>query len=213
MHIRHTASLIGLLCLIVTGCTTPSRGEPIPVTTSESSTTASTPTPSGDEDNLPSHGAPKVEVPLDNTSRFERDPCLTLTSSQAQELNLPTAGKPDDIPYGVGCEWRNPDTRGMVSIGFLTGNKRGLSAIYASDQRGEFAYFTPLPDVDGYPAAASDVEDRRPDGRCIIDVGVTDQLIIDIVLQLSQANVGEKDPCEVAVDVAGMALRTIKEGA
>jgi hypothetical protein len=212
MRVRHTAPVAGLLCLLVAGCTTTSRGDPAPATTTEVSTVNST-APSSEEDDLPSHGAPKVDDPLD-TTRFQQDPCLALTAEQAQdELNLPPQGEPEEIALGKGCEWFNPDTRGRVIIGFLTGNPRGLSGFYDAKQQGKYAYFNELPPIEGYPAIAIDIEDRRPRGICIVDVGVTDQFVFDVYLQLSQANVGNVEPCELAAEVAGKALRTMKEGA
>ncbi|GAB1513444.1 DUF3558 domain-containing protein [Actinophytocola sp. KF-1] len=213
MRIRRSAPLVAILCLIVTGCTTTSRGEPAPATTTETSTADSTPPSTHDDGEVPNHGAPKVAVPYEDTDRFEQDPCAVLTAGQAEDLNLPTTGEPDDIPYGVGCKWRNPDTRGQVTISLLTGNDQGLSAVYAADQRGDLAYLTPLPDIDGHPAVASDVEDRRSAGTCVVDVGLTDELLLGVALHLSKANVGQREPCEVAADVAGMALRTMKDGA
>lgn len=201
-----------IFCLTVVSCTTTTDGEPTPVPTSETRTADST-QPSSGNDDLPSHGAPKVQKPLEDTAAFEENPCATLTTVQTQQLNLPSDGEKEEIPYGMGCEWRNIQTHGEVKIGLLSDNDRGLSAVYAADQRGDLSYFVPLPEIEGHPAVANDVEDRRPMGRCIIDVGVTDQLLLDIVVQLSQANVGQKEPCEVAADVAGMALQTMKDGA
>jgi len=211
MRIRHAAPVASLLCLAATGCTTVSQGEAVPATTTNDSTTHSSSPPSGDD--LPSHGAPKVNDPLD-TIRYQHDPCSTLTASQAQEeLNLPPQGKPEDVPLGKGCEWYNADTRGRVNIGILTGNPRGLSGFYEADQRGEYPYFIPLSPIEGYPAIAGDVEDRRPRGICIVVVGVTDQLTIQFSLQLSQANVGQVEPCDMAAKVAGLAMKTMKAGA
>lgn len=211
MRVRHVAPAVGLLCLAVTSCTTTRHGEPSAATTSEVSITNSTSQPPGDDD-LPSNGAPEVEVPLD-TTRFQQAPCSTLTAKQAEdELNLPPQGKPEEIALGKGCEWYNPDTRGQVRVGFLTGNPRGLSGFYDANEQGKYSYFTVLAPIEGYPAIASDVEDRRPMGRCIIDVGVTDKLAFDVVVQLSRANIGQTEPCEMAAKVAGMALRTMKKG-
>jgi hypothetical protein len=211
MRIRHKAPLVGLLCLAVAGCTTVSRGEPTPAPTSQMSTTGSSPpSSSGGEDDLPSHGAPKVEEPLEDTSRFEQNPCSVLTTAQAQELDLPASGEQEDGALGLDCEWFNSDTRGEVTIGFLTNSRNGLSGFYAANQRGEYPYFIELPPIEGYPAIASDVVDRRSEGACIVDVGVTDQLAFGVYLVLSQVNVRKKDPCETAALVAGMALRTMK---
>jgi hypothetical protein len=212
MRIHPIALLAGLLCLTATGCTTTSPGEATPAPTTEISTADSASTPP-DEGDLPAHGAPKVANPLD-TDRFQDDPCALLTASQAQdELNLPPTGKPEGIALGKGCNWFNRDTRGEVTLGLLTGNPNGLSAAYEANQRGDYAYFTELSPIDGYPAIASDVADRRSSGACIVDVGVTDELLLDVALSLSQNNVGTKDPCEVAAQVAGLALRTMKEAA
>jgi hypothetical protein len=213
MRIRQAAAVVGLLCLTVTGCTTTSRGEAIPAKTSDVSTTNSSSPPSGDEDDLPSNGAPKVEDPLD-TTRYQSDPCSILTASQAQdELNLPPQGEPEVVALGKGCKWYNPDTRGEVQIALLTGNPRGLSAVYRANQEGKYPYFTELPPVEGYPAIASDIEDRRPRGICIVDVGMTDELVLNVALYLSQANVGHAEPCEMAARVAGLAVQTMKSGA
>ena len=40
---------------------------------------------------------------------------------------------------------------------------------------------------------------------------VSDQVEFESAVQLSRANVGEKDPCEAAAEVAGIALRTVKQ--
>lgn len=212
MRIRHIAPLVGLVCLAVAGCTKVSGGDPTPVPTGSVSSTGSASSSSGSGDDLPSNGAPKVKDPLD-ASRFEQDPCSILTAAQTRDLNVPATGKKRDGTLGLDCEWRNPDTRGWVTIGFLTNNHRGLSAAYARNQSEPYAYFTPLSDIEGYPAIASDIVDRRSEGVCIVYVGVTDQLIFSVAMHLSPSNVGTTDPCELGADVAGMALRTIKEGA
>lgn len=213
MRVRHVALVAGLLCLVVTGCTTASQGEPVPGDITENSTMTSAAPSSGGVDDLPSNGAPKVDNPLD-TTRFQQNPCLTLTAKQAQDdLKLPPQGEPAEAPLGNSCKWLNPDTRGAVHIDFLPGNPRGLSSAYAANQRGEYPYFEVLQPIEGYPAIASDIEDRRPRGICIVVVGVSDKLTFDVYLQLSQANVGKIKPCEKATEVAGMALRTMKAGA
>ncbi len=211
MRIRSTAPLIAIVCCAVAGCTTTSVGEPTAAPMSETSTEPAPPS-TGEGDDLPTDGAPKVEEPLD-ISRFEQDPCSTLATDQIKNLNLPATGEEEAIPYGVGCTWRNPSTRGSASVGILNGTGTGLSGAYAADKRGDYAYFNPLPDVEGYPAVATDLEDRRSSGICIVLVGVTDEVAVQFSVRLSEANVGQKEPCEVAADVAGMALQTMKDGA
>lgn len=210
MRFRHLAPL---LCLLLAGCTITSHGEPTPETTTSAGTDSAPPSSStGDSDDLPTNGAPKVDNPL-NTTRYQEDPCATLAASQATDLNLPATGERTSIARGVGCEWANRDTRGYALIGFLTDIHSGLSSAYATNEAGDFAYFVPLPDINGYPAVAADVEDRRARGICTIVVGVTDQLVSQVTVRLSAANVGKKDPCEVTAEVAGMALETMEEGA
>jgi len=170
-------------------------------------------TSSGNGDGLPTNGAPKVEHPLEKTSRFEQDPCSILTAAQAQDLDLPTKGKEDDGSFGLDCQWFNEDTGSKVTIGFFTNDPRGLSGSYAAHDEGKYGFFTPLPPIEGYPAIAVDVTDRRPEGICLVEVGVSDKLSFHVDLHLSQVNVGTKDPCEIGAMVAGKALQTMKEGA
>lgn len=208
MRIRHTMPAIGLICLTIAGCTTVSPGEATPAPTSEASSTSSS-----NNDDLPTNGAPKVENPLKGTSRFEQDPCSILTAEQAENLDLPATGKKDEGAAGLDCEWRNPDTRGRVTIGLLVNIDSGLSAAYAAHERGEYSLFDSLPPVEGYPAVALGIDDHRSEGLCSVEVGLTDQLAFHVDVQLSQVNVGTKDPCETAAKVAGQALQTMKEGA
>ena len=211
MQIRHTAPLVGLFCLVLAGCTTVSPGEATSTSTSEISTTGSSPTPSSSNGgDLPSNGAPKVTHPLDDTSRFEQNPCSILTSTQTQELDLPSTGREDDGLLGLDCQWFNQDTQGQVTIGFLSKDSRGLSSSYAANEQGKYKYFNPLPPVEGYPAITYGTTDRRSSGICSVEVGVRDQLSFHVDLQLSQVNVGTKDPCATAAKVAGKALLTMK---
>jgi hypothetical protein len=209
MRNRTRALGLGLLLVLASGCTTTSQGEPGPAPTSSSPGTAPESTEPSDE--LPTDGAPAVPNPLD-TRTFQQDPCQMLTSTQSQELNVGTAGKPYDEVLGKGCEWRNEDTRGSATLAFLDKDPRGLSALYRADKEGKWAYFEELPSIEGFPAVIRDIIDRRPDGSCSLVVGVSDEIAFGTVLQLSTANVGKKDPCEVGAQVAGMALQTMQSG-
>ena len=201
--------MIGLVTMtVVAGCTTTSQGEPIPVTSVEA-TDSGSPSSSGQE--LPFAGAPKVDDPLD-TTRFQQDPCQALTATQITAiLDASIDGKPTDRPLGNACQWRNPDTRGLVEVHFLDEDPRGLSAEYQADKDGKWAYFEKLPPIEGHPAVARSGSDDRDIGLCTVVVGVSDEVTFDVPVQLSEANVG-KDPCEAAVKVAGMALQTMKKG-
>jgi hypothetical protein len=206
------ASLLGLA--LISACTETSEGSPRAATT-ETTTSTSNPggTGNGGDEDLPFAGAPKVDNPLD-TSRYEQDPCRSLTAEQAQQLNLPPTGTIDkDVALSIGCEWFNEQTRGEVNIDFVVDDPRGLSPEYESHQEGEFELFEELPDIEGYPAIIRSTADTRDLGQCSVVVGVADDMVFASNVQLSRANIGQRDPCEVAVQVAGMALQTMKAGA
>lgn len=211
MGIRRVPVMISLVMTVVTGCTTTSQGEPSPAATVGANTSDSISPPSGGDQELPFAGAPKVDDPLD-TTRFQQDPCQALTADQTQELNLPPAGEPKDRPLGNACQWRNPETRADTEVHFLDKNPRGLSAEYQAHDDGKFAYFEVLPPIEGFPAVANDVIDDRDIGRCTVVVGVSDEIAFEVPVQLSEANVGRREPCEAAAEVAGMALATMKKG-
>jgi Protein of unknown function (DUF3558) len=215
MLIRRFLLLASLLGLgFVSACTTTSHGDPRSTNspTETSSNPGPQPSDSG-EDELPFAGAPKVTNPLD-TSRYEKDPCKSLTTAQAQSLSLPPTGKINDkVALSSACEWINSDTRGRIMISFLVDDPRGLSPEYAAKNRGAWEFFEELPKIEGYPAIARNNPDDRDIGRCTVVVGVADDMVFAVDLQLSQVNVGIEDPCEVAADVAGLALQTMKQGA
>lgn len=213
MLLRRSLLAAGLLSIAVaSACTTTSQGEPRPANTGEA-TASSSPDTSGNEDELPFAGAPKVSDPLD-TSRYEQDPCKSLTADQTQPLNLPPAGTINNrVALGIGCDWHNKETRGEVSINFITDDPRGLSAEYNANNQGKWKLFEELPEIEGYPAVIRGSSDERGVGFCIVVAGISDEMTFDSIVQLSQANVGQKDPCEVAVQVARSALQTMKRGA
>jgi hypothetical protein len=43
-------------------------------------------------------------------------------------------------------------------------------------------------------------------------VGATDEVTFEVRIQQSRNNVGKGDPCDVAADVAGEAVKTMKAG-
>jgi len=200
--------LVVLLGALAAGCTTESAGEATPTATKPTSPSTAGSSEVTQADDLPTDGAPAVGDPLDTTA-FQNDPCSALTPTQSQELNVGTAGQANDGPLGKGCEWSNRETRGQTNVVFLDKDPRGLSAEYKAAAK--YAYFDELEPIDGYPAVARDGVDDRPRGYCTVVVGVSNEIAFETNLQLSLENVGKKDPCEVAAEVAGMALRTMKK--
>ncbi|HYQ67192.1 DUF3558 domain-containing protein [Actinophytocola sp.] len=160
----------------------------------------------GTDQELPFAGAPKV----DDTKRFQSDPCQALTGDLVRCLaKAPTGKLRKDAPLGRACTWTNPDTGAEVEIHFLDKDPRGLSAQYQTKDR--YAYFDELPPIEGYPAIAAAVADDRSIGLCMVSVGASDETTFIVPIRLSQVNIGTKDPCDVAAMVAGKALQTMKK--
>jgi hypothetical protein len=202
MRTRPLVLLLGLTLLA--GCTSTSEGTPRPTATSD---TAGNEGP--DDAELPFAGAPAVNDPL-NTEQFQQNPCQSLTTAQAQELVVVT-GEPYDGTLGNACKWKSSDDRlAYVDVRFLTDDPRGLSALYQANEDGAYVYFDQLDPIEGYPAVTRGGTDGREGGRCTVVVGTSNEDAFEVVLRLSQANVGELDPCETAAMVAGMALQTMQ---
>ncbi|MGB3437576.1 MAG: DUF3558 domain-containing protein [Actinophytocola sp.] len=196
------------------GCTTSSAGTPTsaPGETTVTSGGSTQPPPSsgGNTVELPYAGAPEVEDPLD-TGRFEQDPCLALTSDQAAELEVGWPGESREAPLGKACTWRSEnDSRALVEVASQSNYPHGLSAVYKREEDGKWAFFTVLKPVDGYPVVGYGQVDQRDTGGCRVEVGMSDEIAFDVVLQLSAGNVGKKEPCETAAVVAGMVVETMK---
>ncbi len=194
------------LAAVLTGCTSTANGTPTaaPMPTSEEQTApTSTTTPS--EDNT--HGAPRVKHPLDAT-RFLPQPCAVLTPAQLATLDVTTPGKPQTTGAiaehaGPGCIWTAEEPHRTYDVGFLTGNKNGLSDTYRGSWPG---YFEPTT-VDGYPAVFNDGVDSRDTGVCNLTVGINDNL----TFRTQQQSDG-REACDGAMQLARMVIATIKAG-
>ncbi len=210
MRIRPLTLLLGLTLLA--SCSNTSEGTPRPTPTTETSAESPSGSDEPDGEELPFAGAPKVNDPLE-TTRYQQDPCLALTSGQTEELNVNSPGEPRDGALGNACNWGGKDDRrALVELAFLDEYPFGLSAAYQANEDGKFDFFKVLPPIEGYPAVAFAGTDDRQNGGCAVDAGVSDEIAFGVMIRLSTANVGEKDPCETAAMVAGMALRTMKAG-
>ncbi|TCP57377.1 uncharacterized protein DUF3558 [Tamaricihabitans halophyticus] len=197
-------ALLAASALLV-GCSDTETGEATPAAT-ESSPTNSSPSENGTAPG----GAPKVENPLD-TTKFQQDPCNTLTSAQLQELVLDEPGEPDDAEAGPNCIWRNSEAQSRASIVFVTAGNHGISDVYAN--RDTNPVFEELPAIEGHPVVAYDaVEGEHEKGYCTLAVGATDQLWLSIGVKISDATVGQRDPCVAAQGVAEMMINTMQGG-
>lgn len=209
----HHLLLSAAIVVLSAGCTTTTPGQASPTPgdgpdTSSDTTTQSNPSDSG---KLPTDGAPAVENPLE-TAMFQENPCLSLTPEQSEDIfNLSPAGRPFRGALGNACEWKNESTWGQAEVRFLIENTRGLSAEYAVNNEGDWAYFEPL-SVEGHPAVARSQADTRADGECAVVVGATDEVTFEVRVQQSRDNIGKGDPCVTAADIAGEAVKTMEAG-
>lgn len=194
----------------VAACTSSTGGTPQP--SEQTTTTTQTTTASKTTSTDPEAIAPKVANPLD-ASAFLPQPCAVLTVDQLKSLDVSKPGKPTTTgavaemagPY---CGWRN--SREPIigyDIGFLTGNKNGLSDTYRGRKR--FEYFEPTT-LDGYPAVFNDGNDHRDQGSCNITVGISDTLALRAGVMAS-TTVG-RESCEHAKKLASAAIATLKAG-
>lgn len=177
------------------------------------STTPGTATPTSSSDASLPPGTPNVAHPLD-TTRFQKDPCGVLTPAQLRALNVAARGEVDNQdPTGPACGWTDTDGPSKMSlgVGFLTAG-HGLGDIYA--QKDLYAYFQPLPDIEGYPAVANIKGSQRNNtGTCAIDIGVTNQLAVDVFVTLRNgvgAPPDYSDPCPRTQKVADAIVKTLK---
>lgn len=203
---RGTLLGLGATVLLVSACTATQNGTATPSLTDPVTSATGDSAPQ-----LPGAGVPDVATPID-TTRFQQKPCMTLTDTQITELLGPdTAAKPQDIgDFGVGCAWHPRSvTQATVSVIYATKNRIGLTALY--QQKGTtFPLFVPMDPIDGYPTVAYGQADLRPKGNCAIAIGTSNQDIVDVSVALSEGNVGKKDPCVAAHDVAATVLTNLR---
>lgn len=206
---RRTIVLLGASVLALAGCTTENNGTP--------STSAGTPSqtlPSGPADEVPGPGVPRVESPIDIT-HFQQAPCDSLTTTQVSELlGSGVTPKPDlNSPAGPSCIWNTPRiSQAGAHVTFTNVDKLGLTSIYRAQGK-KYPFFVQMDPIDGYPIVAYGVADERSNrGRCTVALGTSDTQVADINIAQSEENIGKKDPCAAAHDVAAKVLGNLKAG-
>ena len=196
--------------VLLAGCSDSSGGNPVPTGGQTSARSSSGAPSSSGGDGLPSHGAPKVQNPLDTTA-FHQQPCRVLTADQLPPLGFDAPGEQNG---GVGaplCRWRNGSTGASLGMQFELANSGGLSTLY--ERRGERDLFLELPPIEGYPAVVANARDsRNTEGLCTVVVGVTDSLEFSAQGVVSRAKRGQIDPCEPTQLAAKLMLQTLKKG-
>ncbi|MEU0790976.1 DUF3558 domain-containing protein [Amycolatopsis sp. NPDC005961] len=204
---RGTILVLSALLLALAACSTTNPGTPSPA-----GGTASTNTSSETGSNVPGPGVPKVPSPIDIT-RFKQNPCNALNANQvAGLLGSGVSGKSDlQAPAGPSCAWDSPDvSQAGIAVIFTGADQLGLTSVYAAQGK-QYQFFQPLTAIDGFPIVAYGVNDERTTrGRCAVALGVSDTQVVDIHVSQSEGNIGKKDPCEAAHDIASQMLGNLR---
>jgi hypothetical protein len=204
---RQLSLALGLSMFFLTACTGTQHGTAVPAA---SSSTPSSMGSSGGQ--LPGPGVPAVADALD-TTRFQQEPCTTLTDAQVAGLLGPNAQPHEDLNAdgGPGCFWHPSNvTQAAVSVIYNTKNKGGLTTIYEK-QGTTFPLFIPMDPINGYPTVAYGLADQRTsDGKCAVALGTSNQDVIDVAVALSEGKIDKKDPCAAAHEVAATVLSNLR---
>jgi hypothetical protein len=152
-----------------------------------------------------SHGAPRVEHPID-TTHFRKHPCDFLTAKQVETLDIPNRPDPDVETHS--CIWEPHLTDNVsVSVGFLPVT-HGLSSLYALNQNDpkQYVEFKPGPIVNGFPTVLSRGHHGLSGGDCAYSIGLNDSVAIDVQLGMDTGG----DPCHDALQVVKDVTLTAK---
>jgi hypothetical protein len=197
--------------IVLAGCSAKEGGiataAPPAENPSDTSPTASSRTVPGGSGN-----APKIENPLD-ASKYLTQPCAVLSPAQLQAFKITKPGTPhvdDPVAKQAGpyCGWRSDDAIPFgFDVGFLTGNKNGLSDTLEGGKKAFPGYFEPT-EVEGYPAVFNDVADRRPTGACNITVGISENLAFRAQEQANKST-GARS-CDGAKQLAAAVIQTLR---
>ncbi|WP_410639741.1 DUF3558 domain-containing protein [Amycolatopsis sp. lyj-346] len=204
--IRRIVVLLCVSVLALAACTDRMDGTASPSTSGSQPTTA----PSSA---VPGPGVPKVANPLD-VSHFRQAPCDSLTAEQGQELLGPdvTTHPAVDDQAGPTCRWNVPAvSQAGVAVTYFKTTQLGLTGVYRAKDT-VYPFFQPLDPIDGYPTVAfGQIDERSTKGRCLLALGTSDTQQVDIAISLSEGNIGKKDPCTAAHDVAAKVLENLRK--
>ncbi|WP_410576328.1 DUF3558 domain-containing protein [Amycolatopsis sp. lyj-108] len=171
--------------------------------------TATTSAPSSAR--LPSDGAPAVTAPINDTARVEKDPCSAIPTAEIEAIGGKVKNsRLDDLTMGNNCVWVFQESPNTVSAGLVTGNKDGLSALYAQNAAAGLTTFKPVDPINGYPAVIF-ANGGEGEGNCTLAVGVRDDLVYTVIPRLTDQHPSFSDPCGMATKVAAAAINNIKK--
>ncbi|GAA1946341.1 hypothetical protein GCM10009754_12860 [Amycolatopsis minnesotensis] len=131
-----------------------------------------------------------------------------------QAANLVSAVRTKAASGGTGearCTYNDQESNG-VSVGVVK-RANWLQSTYAAGQSGKLAYFTPLPDVAGYPGAVSNNVDQRANGVCSVGVALSDHEFLSVISTFGGSSPFRSDPCPVLQKVAEASVKNMRGGA
>lgn len=205
---RRMGVLLGTSMLALTACTGQLTGTAFPSSPGSPSTSAS---PSNVT--VPGPGVPKVDNPID-TSHFHQLPCDSLSPEQSKVFLGPdvTTNPAVDDEAGPTCRWNVPAvSQAGIGVTYFKKTQLGLTGIYRAKDT-VYPFFEPLEPIAGYPTVAfGQIDERSTRGRCLVALGTSDVQQVDISISLSEANIGKKDPCAAAHDVAAQVLDNLRK--
>lgn len=153
--------------------------------------------------------APTVTNPLD-ASAFVADPCKSLADAQRNDFAMDKGTLESEAKDPI-CSWRSGPSKVSIGVWYVDEYPDGLNHVYQQNDAGFWkeGYFEPT-EVSGYPAVFVDIGDGRPDGMCVLSVGVRTDLYFTVHVGL---NTQGDDGCVAAENVAAAVVETIKGGA
>lgn len=205
------SATIAVAVILAAGCSDKQSGTATPATTGGGGTGTSTgrttpPTAS-------TGGAPEVKDPLD-AAKYLAQPCAVLSATALKSINVSKPGIPNTdssvASYaGPQCIWNTDDqpVGQTYGVGFLTGNKNGLSDTYRGGKKAFPGYFEPT-EVGAYPAVFNDLTDTRNNGSCNVTVGISSSLAFRVGLEGSK-DTGSKS-CDLVKQVAATVIQQLK---
>lgn len=206
---RVTAPVLALLGGLLlagpplAGCSTSVAGSAAPAAATPTRAPSGSPAPAGD------YGAPRVTTPLD-TTKFQPNPCGTLTPAQQHALGIDAAGTLQPSALGNICQWilrYNVVYSLGFNVTFEYGQALGLANAYENAGPGVLRR---LPDVHGQPAVTD--PSQNTEGACTVYLGATDQIDYAASVQIGPDQPHYQDPCSVAGQLADDATATMRSG-
>lgn len=94
----------------------------------------------------------------------------------------------------------------------MNADQLGLTSVYEAKGK-QYQFFQPMESINGFPIVAYGVNDERTSrGRCAVAIGTSDTQAVDVHVAQSEKNIGKKDPCAAAHEIAAQVLSNLRGG-